>query len=695
MKFSHENQFRRPFLCSAFFVALTIGASNSIWAADTFLNGSNTFSGTVASGDVLRLRDTSSLSGPVVNNGQIEFGFTQGTLYTNSHVISGSGGVWIAYQAGTVTYTGANTYTGFTNVKSESSLSSAASLLKLSNPTGASIQGNLFIGTAYENWSSSVTATHSNQFGPNSIISFNAGSGSAYFQMHADQVVAGLSGNAGLGGIEVNKFGDTTNHGNQTLTVNVASGTNYSYTGILRNADSAASSTLGLTKTGAGAQNFTGGQILYTGATHVNAGTLSLTGATAINSFVSKTVNIGSGGIFKLDATGAGPADNGATDYVSGIQFGQTATSASPMTLSGAGTFQVTGGAPDVLGLGNTSSSANGAVRISLSSGGLIQVQSGILRNGGYNGASWTNNKGGLQVDSGATFQLWDGGNDVRVDALTGAGTIGNGLINNFPTLVVGVDNGSGTFSGVIKNGLTDAVTGATAALTKEGTGTQTLTGNNTYTGGTTLKGGVLSLGSAGAIGSSGTITFSGGTLQQTAANTTDYSSRFSNAANQQYKIDINGQTGTLASALTSVGGSFLKSGSGTLMLTGTNTYTGETRVSSGMLVVNGMLAASGQVVVENGATIGGSGTVGALTVLFGGIIAPGNSPGILNTGDYTQEGTLSVELNGTIAGTEYDQINVTGAVVLSGDLVATVGYQPVNDQLLFILVNDGTDAGV
>jgi hypothetical protein len=84
---------------------------------------------------------------------------------------------------------------------------------------------------------------------------------------------------------------------------------------------------------------------------------------------------------------------------------------------------------------------------------------------------------------------------------------------------------------------------------------------------------------------------------------------------------------------------------------------------------------------------------VGALTVQAGGTVAPGNSPGILSTGNYNQAGTLSLELNGTLAGAEYDQVNVIGTVNLSGLLTATVGYTPVNDQLLFILNNDGSDA--
>ena len=114
--------------------------------------------------------------------------------------------------------------------------------------------------------------------------------------------------------------------------------------------------------------------------------------------------------------------------------------------------------------------------------------------------------------------------------------------------------------------------------------GAETLSGSNTYTGGTTLSAGVLNAGSTGALGSSGMISFGGGVLQYSAANQTDYSGRFSNAANQSYDIDTNGQTVTYASALTSSGGALTKLGAGTLVLAANETYSGPTTVNGGVL---------------------------------------------------------------------------------------------------------------
>ncbi len=140
------------------------------------------------------------------------------------------------------------------------------------------------------------------------------------------------------------------------------------------------------------------------------------------------------------------------------------------------------------------------------------------------------------------------------------------------------------------------------------------------------------------------------------------------------------------------------KTGAGTLGLSGNNTYTGTTTVSSGTLIVNGNISSS-VTTVQSGATLGGAGTVGSVTVNSGAFINPGNSPGILTVdGDYTQAGTLNIEINGFIAGSQHDQVNVDrvsgdGSVFLSGSLVtAFSGGSYVNGNLLFILLNDGSD---
>jgi autotransporter-associated beta strand protein len=154
-------------------------------------------------------------------------------------------------------------------------------------------------------------------------------------------------------------------------------------------------------------------------------------------------------------------------------------------------------------------------------------------------------------------------------------------------------------------------------------------------------------------------------------------------------------------------GGSLTKTGTGAFTLTGANTYTGGTTVNGGSLFVNnttGSGTGTGNVTVTAiGAaigTLGGNGTIsGLVTVNGGATLAPGptgnGSTGILNTGTFTlnSDSNFSLDLNGPLAGTNYDQVDVTGEVFITGSnlLINTALGLAVGDQL-FILENDGTD---
>lgn len=103
-----------------------------------------------------------------------------------------------------------------------------------------------------------------------------------------------------------------------------------------------------------------------------------------------------------------------------------------------------------------------------------------------------------------------------------------------------------------------------------------------------------------------------------------------------------------------------------------------------------------GDTAVYSGGILKGTGTVGMLEVNTGGIVAPGLSPGILNTGDLSLAGTYQFEVGGTTPGTGHDQIKVTGTVGLTGGtLEATLynGFVPTVGQSYTIIDNDGTDA--
>jgi autotransporter-associated beta strand protein len=91
------------------------------------------------------------------------------------------------------------------------------------------------------------------------------------------------------------------------------------------------------------------------------------------------------------------------------------------------------------------------------------------------------------------------------------------------------------------------------------------------------------------------------------------------------------------------------KSGLGILEFSGTSSYTGATTVTAGQLRVNGRLGNTA-VTVQSGGTLGGSGVLGG-SLTGDGLIAPGNSPGILTVeGQLTPTGSTSFafELSGT-----------------------------------------------
>lgn len=106
----------------------------------------------------------------------------------------------------------------------------------------------------------------------------------------------------------------------------------------------------------------------------------------------------------------------------------------------------------------------------------------------------------------------------------------------------------------------------------------------------------------------------------------------------------------------------------------------------------------SGNVNINKVLTLKGTPTIlGTLTASVAGArISPGFSPGIINSGDLTLTpgSFVDIELNGTTAGTGYDQINVTGAVNLNGaTLNVTNGFTPPVGSAFTIINNDNNDS--
>jgi hypothetical protein len=137
-------------------------------------------------------------------------------------------------------------------------------------------------------------------------------------------------------------------------------------------------------------------------------------------------------------------------------------------------------------------------------------------------------------------------------------------------------------------------------------------------------------------------------------------------------------------------------SGAGTLTISSNQTISVS---NSAGVTVNKTLTNSGALNVSSGGTIKGTGTIlGPVSVASGGTVAPGSSPGILNTGDvsFATGSAYAVEIGGTTVGTDYDQQNVTGTVALSNatlTLTQINSFTPIAGNAFTIINNDSNDA--
>ena len=367
--------------------------------------------------------------------------------------------------------------------------------------------------------------------------------------------------------------------------------------------------TNGFTKAGAGLLMLTGTPT-YTGGTTISAGTLEMgAGATTLGTGTN-TIAAGAELLVSNNLPNQGfggtLAGSGTLDLVTGQPWFTWGTFSGPITVETAAQLRIY-------------PAMNGNSALTVNGSGLVSVFSAF------------------------------GTSSVKVSTLNSTSTTSEIRLGGGTSLYV-MGGGNSSFAGNI---LTDA--GGTGGIYKSGGGTLTLSGNNTFsplvgTPAINLNGGILSLASTGAIGTSAAsaISFAGGTLQYSAANTNDYSARFTNSAGQAYSINTGGQNVTFATALTSSGGSLTKTGNGTLTLAATNTYSGTTTVNGGILRGTGVIA--GPTVVQSGGTLaaGTAAAVGALTI----------------------DNTLTLSTGGT----NLLRINKTGGTAVSDQIQGLIG---------------------
>ena len=202
---------------------------------------------------------------------------------------------------------------------------------------------------------------------------------------------------------------------------------------------------------------------------------------------------------------------------------------------------------------------------------------------------------------SGGTLDL--DGNSLTVGSLSGGpdGAITDTAAGYRTATLTVAQAGDTSFGGAIEDGRN----GQTPALVMDGAGTLVLTGANTYTGGTGIDGGTLELADSGALGYGGLTIDDGGTLDLWGATQAISSLTLANGSVGGGSITADGslelESGTISANLGGWG-ALTKSGSGTVILSGTDACTGGTQIEAGTLQVDGGLAGAKRAKVILGA---------------------------------------------------------------------------------------------
>lgn len=257
----------------------------------------------------------------------------------------------------------------------------------------------------------------------------------------------------------------------------------------------------------------------------------------------------------------------------------------------------------------------------------------------------------------------------VAVDGLLG-GTIDVGA-DTFVNVALGVTNqglvtGDGQLGGAFANAAAGELRGEPGKSLK-------FTGaNNTNAGRINLLGGLVEF-TQNLTNNAGGLISGNGSLKTT-------------GLMNQGTMNFAGTANVLGDVTNSAGGKIISAGGGATIFHDDVINDGEIRTST-----NGFT-------IFFGAVSGSGAFTGTGTVNIEGDLTPGNSPAAINFGGDVVLGpdaTLALELGGTLAGTEYDQINVPGELTLGGTLEISLinGFTP-NAGQTFNILNWGSLTG-
>jgi autotransporter-associated beta strand protein len=431
-----------------------------------------------------------------------------------------------------------------------------------------------------------------------------------------------------------------------------------------------------------------------TGSAGLAAGTITVSGTVNANSltFGSASGNITlSGGTITLGGTTPTITVNNTTDTISSVLAGSAG-----LTKNGTGNLTLTG----VNTYTGTTTINAGTLRIGTGTTGSIDSTSSIVNNGTliFNKNSdfiikGMTGSGNLSATATSGF-IRLGGNITQNGSLTltssNSAYAQNGIRQSAATTITASSiNITGGFASAANDSAyvltlnTSAANGNIYLDVYNGASGQTWGGlsslvANAGTGNVTIAG--SQAGSAGAW--TGSLTgalnissnFSPGvlTLNATAASSITGNLTLSSSAANVWTVSPN-VTMTASGRLAGTSAAITKNGTGTLTLSGSNTYTGATTVNAGTLNVTGNTSSSATT-VANGGTLMGTGTVEAVTLNTGGLIGGGTGTGTagklngstLTIGAGTGYAFTIGNVGASVAGTDYDQIALSGALTLN-----------------------------